>query len=55
MAHFDFELPEICAGASCDRVSFSGIVEMCVVRGKNMLLTHFDMYTVSVFNNVTFS
>ena len=46
VAHFDFELPETCAGASRDGVSFSGIVEMCVIREKNMLLTHFDMYPV---------
>ena len=46
VAHFDFEWPETCTGASRDAVSFSGVVEMCVIREKNMLLTHFDMYPV---------
>ena len=48
VAHFDFELPNACAGASGDGVYFSGIVEMCVVRGKSMMLTQFDMYPVSL-------
>ena len=48
VAHFDFQLPETCAGALHYGVSFSGILEMCVVRGKSMLRTHFDVYPVCV-------
>ena len=47
VAHFDFELPETCAGASRDGVTFSGILEMCVVGGKSMMVTHIDVYAVS--------
>ena len=48
VAHFDSELPDACAGASRDGVSFSGILEMCVIRGKSMLCIHFDIYPVSM-------
>ena len=48
MAHFDFEFPDACAGVSRDGVSFSGIVEMCVVREKSMIQAHFDIYAVSI-------
>ena len=46
VAHFDFELPDRCTEASRDGVSFSGVVEMCIVRGKDMLCMHFDMCSV---------
>ena len=46
MAHFSFQLPETCTGASRDGISFSGVLEMCVIRGKSMLLTEFDLYPV---------
>ena len=46
VAHFDFVLPEAFSGSSRDGIFFSGIVEMCVVRGKNILLTHVDMCPV---------
>ena len=48
VAHFDFELQHACAEASRDGISFSGVLEMCVVRGKNMLNTHFNVYPVSL-------
>ena len=54
VAHFDFQLSDACVGASRDTVSFSGTVEMCVLRGKSMLLTYFDLYPVhflAVFQN----
>ena len=46
MAYFSFQLPETCAGASRDGVSFSGILEMCVIRGKSILQTEIDLYSV---------
>ena len=48
MAHFDFELPDACTETSRDRVSFSGIVEICVIGGKSMLQAHFEMYPVGL-------
>ena len=48
VAHFDFELPDACPETPRDGISFSGIVEMCVIREKRMMLTHVDMYAVSV-------
>ena len=42
VAHFDCELQER------GEVSFSGILEICVNRGKSMLRTRFDMYPVCV-------
>ena len=44
VAHFDFQLP----GASGGTVAFSGSVDMCVIRGKSMFLTHIEMYPVSL-------